>query len=483
MFEGIRVVTAEEMRRIEEMAYAQGHLETEFMDKAGVAIANAAQHSIAERHLEKQVTLLVGKGNNGGDALTAGIQLLARGFSVHAYHPFPLDHCSPLCQQRAKQFEQAGGKTTQEMSGILLDGLVGTGFRGKVDGILEKSILKANQSGQPILAIDIPSGVHGTTGEVGLTAIRADMTIALGLPKLGLFIDQGWDYMGKLVVADFGLPSRFVEQAKTEAYLIDEKKLFLPAIKASRHKYETGYLLAIAGSFSMPGAAALACMGALRAGAGIVRLFHAPDMETLSLPWEVMREAFDLKRILKESERAACVVMGPGLGRSRSVKRLLSRLLPQLSLPVVLDADALFFLPMCTLPKKCILTPHRQEMHHLLKESPTIQNCQAYVDQNGATVVLKGGPSMVFHPKTRPLIVTHGSPGMAKAGTGDVLTGVIGALLAQKCDLRTAAALGAVLHGLAGEIMAAEKTAYGGVASDLLHTLPRALYPFQKIKT
>jgi hydroxyethylthiazole kinase-like uncharacterized protein yjeF len=477
MLEGKKIVTAEEMKRIEGMAYAQGHLEGTFMDNAGMAIAHIVENFIMTLKLDKEVTLLAGKGNNGGDAFTAGALLLSRGFSVQAYHPFPLENCTPLCQQKAKQFEQAGGKKATEMRGVLLDGLVGTGFQGKVEGVLANTISQANQSHLPILSIDIPSGVNGNTGEVGSAAIQALATIYLGLPKIGFFIGQGWDFVGELIGADFGLPSRFTDQAKAEAYLVDEGKLFLPPIRRSRHKYETGYVLGIAGSMTMSGAAALACMGAFRAGAGIVRLFHSSDMETSSLPWEIIREERDILRILEECSRAAALFVGPGLGRTREEEKFLQKLLPKLSLPMVLDADALFFLPEMEMPKKCILTPHRREMERLLGNSAvTLKSCQDYVDEKNATLILKGGPSMVFHPKSKPLIATHGDPGMAKAGTGDVLTGVIAALLSQKCDLRTAAALGVTLHGLAGEAAALEKTPYGVIASDLIEKLPEALH-------
>ncbi len=475
----IKVVSAQEMVRIEKLAYAKGASEELFMDSAGLAIAKLCP-------LAENYTLLVGKGNNGGDAYVAGAHLLKKGVSVRAIHIFPLDSCSPLCRKKYEEFKEAGGAVTfadtpEKISfgstGWILDGLTGTGFQGNAEKILAAAIDKANHSKLPILAIDIPSGLNGTTGEVGTIAIKATKTAYLGLPKIGFFIGQGWDYVGELIGADFGLTAPFIEEAEPEALLVEGEDLSLPSIKRSRHKYEAGYVLGIGGSPSMPGAAALSSLAALRAGAGIVRLFHSPGMEKCSLPPEVIHEELHIDRILEESKRASALFVGPGLGRTADVKKFLSKLLPLLTLPTVLDADALFFLadsPGCTLPRDSILTPHRREMERLLDKTPTLPACQAYVDAHNITVILKGGPTFIFAPRSKPYLIIRGDPGMAKAGTGDVLTGILAALLAQKMDPLHAALLGVFLHDLAGEIASREKTPYGLIASDLIEYLPKA---------
>jgi NAD(P)H-hydrate epimerase len=482
ILEGQKIATANEMARVEKLAYSQGHSDAQFMDNAADAIAEILEAYIEKYGLEKHVLLLTGKGNNAGDAFTAGLRLLENKFSVAAFPLYPREACSPLCQQRYEQFEKAGGKIhpvgtfTFGSKGVILDGIVGTGFQGKAEGILKSAIIQANQSKLPILAIDIPSGVNGNTGEVGSVAINAAQTIYLGLPKIGFFIGNGWDHVGELVQADFGLPAKFTDQAQAEAYLLNEQNLFLPPIKRSRHKYEAGYVLGVAGSKAMGGAALLSSLAALRSGAGIVRLFHAPDMHESAFPLELIKEVCDQDRILEECKRAASLFIGPGLGRTKEVKKILKQLMPQLNLPAVCDADALFFLDECDLPKNCILTPHRREMERLLSGQPvSLSQCQAYAEQKNATIVLKGGPSFVFHPRTRPLVVARGDPGMATAGTGDVLTGVIAAMAAQKCDLRTAAALGTYLHGVAGEMAALDKTSYSMIASDVIDSLPHAI--------
>lgn len=482
--DGLIVVTADEMKRLEKLAIDAGSDEQSFMENAGAGIAKAI-----EEFYPSEVTLLIGKGNKGGDAFTAGALLLKKGFPVKAYHLFPLEECSPLCQKMGKSFIDAGGKIlpyTKDVvfeKELIIDGLLGTGFHGGVEGIFADAINAANRSGLPIFAIDVPSGLNGSTGEVVTVAIQAHTTISLGLPKFGFFVGKGWNHIGNLVFVDFGLPQTFHKDAHAMAHLISEEKASksLPKINRDRHKYQTGYALCVAGSPGMPGAALMACQAALKAGAGIVRLFYPKGMqdELVAAPYELIREGWDLVddgRIAEESKRAKALMIGPGMGRSEVAEKAIGKLLSTTHLPCVIDADALFFLSkMKKLPEKTIITPHHQEMERILGSSPTFEKCQAFVDEKRVTLLLKGGPTVIFHPKTIPLIIHHGDPGMAKAGAGDVLTGIIGAFVAQGLEMRDSAALGALLHAIAGEIASETETPYCVVATDLITFLPEAI--------
>lgn len=484
----MKVITADEMKRIETLAYSEGCSDADFMENAGQSIADATLDFIEEHVLEKKVTLLVGKGNNGGDALVAGRLLLSKGYSVTAYHPFPLEECTPLCRAQVSKYKESGGKFTSsdKWQGVLLDGLVGTGFKGKAEGLLLDTIQKANDSGLPILAIDIPSGLNGTTGEVGSLAIEADVTFFLGLPKLGFFWGDGWNHVGELVACSFGMPEKYFEKANPEAYLADDIDLLLPEIKRNRHKYEAGYVLAIAGSLGMTGAALLASTAVLRTGAGIVRLFFPKAIfnELAASPFEIIKEAWDYKpkRVLEEAKRAKAALIGPGLGRTKEVKSMLKKLLAKLPIPAVLDADALFFLsqnPSWKIPKQSLLTPHHQEMQRLLGHTPlSLQAVQHYVEKKQVTLVLKGAPTFIFDSYSKPLIITRGDPGMATAGSGDVLTGILASLISQGVSIYEATVLGVTLHGAAGEMAALKKTTYCMVASDIIHNLP---YAFREV--
>lgn len=487
---GLKIVTAREMGRIEALACAEGASEILFMENAAESIATAVEEHIDQHDFSRCVTLLVGKGNNGGDALAAGEILLKKGFRVVAHLIYPLEGCSVLCKAMRDRFCAAGGEVRfegdYESEGIILDGLVGTGFRGNAEGVLAEAIERANASGLPIIAIDIPSGVDGSSGAVGSVAIRADLTVFLELPKSGFFWDQGWNHVGQLYHGRFGLEERYVAQAEAVATLCsDEEDIagLLPKIVRTRHKYQAGYAIAVAGSREMPGAALLSSSAALRSGCGIVRLFHPAGIEELlsSAPWELIREGWDcqnLGRILEESKRAKAVILGPGIGRSPTAGKMVQHLLSSIDLPTVIDADALYFLaenPKWDVPKNSILTPHRGEMSLLLRGAPTtLESCQVFAEERQATLVLKGAPTYIFQPGAIPLCITRGDPGMATAGSGDVLTGMIGAMLAQGLPSFEAAALAVYLHGAAGEIAAIENTSYCMTASTILEAIPEA---------
>lgn len=496
LLKGLPVVTSKEMVRLEQIAFASGKEDSVFMENAGKAVAEAIESFIEAKHLPKIIFVIVGKGNKGGDAFVAATKLLKKGYQISCLALYPLENCTVLQQKQANRFLRAGGKIQFWKSkkshplpeaGVILDGLVGTGFKGKAEGILAEAIQFANLSHLPILAIDIPSGLDGSTGEVGSIAIKAVQTYFLGLPKWGFFSQAGWDHVGELIGLDFGLEPAEINQAKAIAYLFSEKhaKQLLPPIKRTRHKYERGYVLSIAGSPGMSGAAIMAGLATLRSGAGIVRWFYPQELHTelTMAPLELLKEAWDLendKRILEEAKRAKTLIIGPGIGRTQQVKKMLFRLIKQIKLPCVLDADALFFLSEeknWVLPSSCVLTPHHQEMKRLLNNhEPTLEACQQFVEDHEVTLVLKGAPTFIFHPGISPLIMTHGTPAMATAGTGDVLTGIIAALLAQGASSLIAATLGVYIHGLAGEAAANANTTYSVIASDLIDFIPEAYH-------
>jgi len=501
MSEGLPVVTAQEMARIESLAYAEGASEQRFMENAGLSIAEITEDFVEAQQLPRKASLIVGKGNNGGDAFASGLALLDKGFSVSAWHIYPPDICSPLCQQMLTRFQDKGGIVHAihderafvfHPEGVILDGLVGTGFKGKAEGILAKAIEHTNRSHLPILALDIPSGVNGTTGAVESVAINATQTIYLELPKLGFFLKEGWNHVGQLSRGIFGLDKKYHKHAKPSAYLFDTNTLgqLLPPIKRTRHKYEAGYVLGFAGSKAMPGAAMLSSFSTLLSGAGIVRLFHTKKMDAAlsAAPFELIKEEWDgksLQRFKKESERAHALFLGPGMGRTKTVEQAIKTLLANSSLPTVIDADALYFIaqnPQWILPEQSILTPHHGEMHTLLSTFDTKASdpIQAYVNHKKITLVLKGAPTFIYHDKEIPIIIARGDPGMATAGSGDVLTGMIAAMLAQGLKPRTAACVAVSLHAIAGEIAAEYFTSYSVTASKIMECISEAFSTYTK---
>lgn len=498
----LKVVTAKSMANIEQLAYAGGCSEVAFMDQAGQGIADYIIKYIGQHDLPKAILLLCGKGNNAGDAYVAGTRLLRlHSCKVVAIQAFPLEECSPLCQDNLKAFQTAGGiifplefdySEQFATSGLIIDGLFGTGFKGTVKEPLARLIQKANASKKTILAVDIPSGVNGDTGIVEGDAIFATETLFLGLPKTGFFLRDGWNHVGVLRYIDFGLPPSLSAQVEEDFQLLDIKDIapLIPCHKRNAHKYERGYVVGLAGSPGMPGAAILSGLSALVSGAGIVRLLHPKGMEAeFSLsPYELIHEgvSFDqAETIITHMDRASGVFIGPGLGRSPEAASLLRKLLSRITKPCVIDADALNLIARDKLsfPTKSILTPHKREMDRLLSlfESPPLdleylRCCKFYAEKYDVTVVLKGGPTFVIPASGSSLVCPVGDPGMATAGSGDVLTGAIASMLAQGLSGAEAAKFAVFLHGLAGESAARHKASRTLIASDLISHFSDAYY-------
>jgi hydroxyethylthiazole kinase-like uncharacterized protein yjeF len=494
----MKIVKTKEMARIEKLAYDQGASEEAFMEQAGLGVAERVQKNVTFLQLKPKIALLCGAGNNAGDAYVAGRILREKDFQVRALALAPFEKSSPLNQLQSKRFSDRGGLIEYIYSPddisfhdaeFLIDGILGTGFHGEVEGLFKVAIEKANASGLAILAIDIPSGLNGTTGEVGGTAIIAGETLFLGLPKEGCFTKEAWKYVGNIHVHNFGLETRFIEQAEAEYELIDPEliRLFLPKIERVRHKYQTGYVVGLGGCKGMPGAPIMASFAVLRSGGGIVRLLHPEGMEAelAAAPSEVIRQSYkegDGKTILETMKRASAVFVGPGISTSSAALKILRDILPCIEKPCIIDADALTLIAEhnIDLPHQTLMTPHQGEMKRLLKIKDDIsfkeliEKSDSYAAQKKVTLVLKGPPTFIFHPGSRPYVLSRGDPGMATAGSGDVLTGIIAAFLAQTQDLLQAAILGVHFHAVAGEFAAEKWTSYGMVATDITEALPKA---------
>jgi hydroxyethylthiazole kinase-like uncharacterized protein yjeF len=489
----MKIVSSTQMANLEEKAYHNGASKEDFMEKAGQGIAEAVD-CFANRHsISKNIFLLCGKGNNGGDAYVAGTYLLNKNYNVTAFQIIPIEQASLLSKKNHNRFLASGGQfyeinQSNEMvlpqEGIILDALFGTGFKGFIKEPFASVIHRANNSGLPILSVDIPSGLCGESGIVEGEAIKAKETFFLGLPKLGFFLQDGWNHVGKLRFVDFGLPKQLIEELETDMTMInfDCMKSLLPQITNNRHKYQAGLVVGLAGSPGMSGAAILSSMAALRGGAGIVRLLYPIGMEAeLSFsPHELIKLSYlsdEHEKILETLNGARATFIGPGIGRNSATRSLLQTILPKLEKPCVIDADALTIIAeeKINLPKGAVITPHLGEVIRLLKISvprPStkefLEICQEYVERKNITLVLKGGPTFIFHPDKSVVVNPYGDPGMATAGSGDVLTGLIAALLAQGLTQYNAAKLGVFLHGISGEYAAEKKTSYCMIASDII---------------
>ncbi|MBU4560961.1 NAD(P)H-hydrate dehydratase [bacterium] len=524
----MRVVTAEEMREIDRKTIASGIPSIELMENAGRAVAKAIKSHY--RPLRgKEISIFCGKGNNGGDGLVIA-RLLAKEkakikiFLLTRKKELKKDPKTNLRKALKQKIEVIETDTSQKLkkfrqeikkSDLIVDAILGTGIKGAPKGLEAKAIKFINSLKKPMVSVDIPSGVEGSTGRVSGEAIRADLTITFGLPKIGLVVYPGAEYVGKLEVAHIGFPKRFLSDKEIKVYLVTKEDIssYLKPRRPDTHKGTYGHLFVIAGSVGMTGAATLTsqaaslCFGALRSGVGLVTLGIPESLNeimevkltegmTLPLP-ETKKKTLSLKakeEILKFSKKADALALGPGLSANKETKQLIRNLIKKISLPMVIDADALNALvghlsilqSRIQHPGSRIITPHPGEMARLIgKKAKEVQENRIKVAGDFAKkykviVVLKGARTVISDPKGNICINPTGNPGMASAGVGDVLTGMIGSFLAQRREPLEAAKMGVYLHGLAGDLAAQEKGEEPLIASDVLEKLPQS---FKQVKS
>ena len=490
----MKVVTSKQMAEIELSAYKDGFKEDDFMESAGKGIAESLDNYIRSHCLERQITFVCGTGNNGGDAYTAAYHLLKHGYEIVVYQFGTFEKCNRLCQIHCNQLRDRGllinffdsaNKLDLSRGKIIVDALFGTGLNRPLEEPYISIIKKINKSNYPIISIDIPSGLDGNSGLCLGEAIRANHTLFLGLPKIGFFVCDGWNHVGKLEYVDFGLPLSAIKsfEAATTMFQIKDLNKTFPHMLANRHKYQAGCVYALAGSSGMAGAANLSTAACLKGGAGIVKLLYPKGMEAelSGSLYELVKIPYknsDYQFIIEHLDKANSIYIGPGLGITSETKELVRKVLSDIKVPIVVDADALNIIAEenLTFPKNCIITPHLGELLRLLKintkqivDNEFIVICQEFVEKHKIVLILKGGPSFIFSPGEPAVIVPYGDPGMATAGSGDVLTGLTAALLAQGLSLRNAAMAAVFLHAYSGECAAKVKTSYCMIAGDIIN--------------
>ncbi len=465
----------------------------------------------------KSVLIVAGEGNNGGDGL-----VLARCLLQEGAFPSVFFVAEPPTKKEAKInyeiFDKMGGRIVQGEKGweelpallqkneLIVDAVFGTGLSRPIGERVAGVIQKINQSGKKVVALDIPSGISADTGKVLGEAVRANVTITYGLPKIGHFLFPGASCRGELFVEEIGIPSSLIQQAGIKTDLLEAsliKEILPKKRKKESHKGTFGHLLVLAGSRGKRGAGALCCKAALRSGAGLVTWglpegLNSPDPfipEVMTLPLPETREgAIGLKAeeaILSSIVNKDGIAIGPGLGTDPETRALLKKILPQLTIPIVLDADGINLITeekelLKKLKGPVLLTPHPGEFGRFLGiDSEAVQNERLPLITQAAKAyrsyfLLKGAYSLIAAPDESVWINPTGNPGMATAGTGDVLTGMIAALAVQGIPLLKAAQAGVYLHGLAGDMAVEEKGEIGMIATDLIEKIPDAIKQIRK---
>lgn len=446
------VLTPEQMGAVDAAAPEPTEV---LIGRAGAAVARQAVVMLGGAY-GRRVVVVAGKGNNGNDGREAARRLRRRGV-------------------RVLEVDAVGVAERLPASDLVIDAAYGTGFRGEY--------APPDAAGAPVLAVDIPSGVDGLTGAVAGGAVRADRTVTFAALKPGLLFHPGRALAGLVVTADIGLDVRVADALAVGLVDGDDVARWLPARPPDSHKWRAA-LVVVAGSPGMTGAAHLAARAAQRAGAGMVRvaspgLEHDPALPTEAVGIAVPSAGWDA-RVLDELDRAGALVVGPGLGRGAATGAAVHQVVATAPVPLVIDGDGLAALEgraadvVGTRAAPTILTPHDGEFARLAGHAPgadRIAAARGLARDTGAVVLLKGPTTVCAHPEGRVHLSTSGDARLATAGTGDVLSGIIGALLAQGVGPIEAASAGAWLHGRAAE----HGPARGLVASDVAAALPAAL--------
>ena len=516
----MKIVTAEQMTRIDRECAENGLPTSVLMENAGKAVAVEVARILGD-YYSKKIIVLAGPGNNGGDGLVAARYLWDSGLEVRLYlfgkKRIDDPNLEMIHDRNISCTEVSADNCLDELyidlqdANAVLDALFGTGNNRPLEGVFRKALDQASKAAAKnpylhIFAVDIPSGMNADTGTVDDACLYTDDTITLGYPKVGMYNQPGSERAGRITVVDIGIPLQMAEDINLELNTSEKVKSLLPRRPINANKGTFGKVLVLAGSVNYIGAAYLACMGAMRAGAGLVTLTTPSSVqpilaskliETTYLPLpEVngrINSTTSVTLLKDELPKYDAILAGCGLGQSEQVADLIKRLfidndteLP----PVVFDADALNILAnepdwWRHFKGNAILTPHPGEMSRLTgMEIDNIQQDRLKVAEEAAekwnqTVVLKGAYSVIASQRKTSLINPHANPGLASAGTGDVLAGVISGFLAQNMGSAGAASCGVYVHGEAGECVRQKFGDTGMIASDLLLELPGVI---KKIK-
>lgn len=509
------IVTSEEMRQMDRLAIESfGIPGVVLMENAGRATVQVLFKEVPDLQ-NKKVGIMAGKGNNGGDGFVIARYLAANGVPVSVYILTKKEKVKGDAAGNLQLIEKMnipikevtdGAAFASYMSDLAhydlwVDAILGTGLQSDVRGFFKDVIDFLNHTGNPVFAVDIPSGLNSDTGEVCGTCIKAAATVTFGLPKIGQVIYPGIEFVGSLAVVDIGIPEMVIGQVtpKHKILLAEDIASSVKERLPEMHKGGAGHLLVVGGSPGKTGAAAMASLAAMRTGAGLVTLGVAQSLnhimeiqltEVMTAPLPETEE----KTLGMSAHKALCALLegkralaiGPGLGTDSEAKALVRRLLADNILPAVVDADGLAALEghLDLLQKAkapLILTPHPGEMGRLLGitaaevQKSRIPVARDFASKHQVYVVLKGARTIIAEPGGGITVNPTGNPGMASGGMGDVLTGMIAGFLVQGYSPLDATRLSVYLHGAAADFLAKDKGPIGYLAGDIIDIIPEQM--------
>lgn len=502
----MKILSANQIREVDKYTIEHEPISSsDLMERASVTCSRW----IMEHYPKSQaVKIFIGPGNNGGDGLCIAYHLLMAGYRVQVFIPFPRERFSPdalVKYQRLFEYKDSAVFLVQEPyvpaiqeTDLVIDALFGTGLTRALSGFVALIINHINKSGAPIIAIDVPSGLFCDSNEGNNrdTIIKATHTLTFGMPKMAYLFPENYVYTGEMHILEIGLhPEGIAMQESKNFYQTIHN--FPPILKKRGkfdHKGIFGHALLLAGSYGKMGAAVLGAQSCLRTGVGLLTI-HTPRygyqiMQT-AIP-EAMVSLDQENEIISEipaNGKFDAIGVGPGIGTSYQTTDMLRELLSKSTVPIVMDADALNILAqnqwlLCMIPQNTILTPHPREFDRMAGESTNghsrFLNQLDFSRKYNVIVVLKGAYTSITTPKGYCWFNSSGNPGMATAGSGDTLTGIILSLLAQGYEPLHAARFGVFLHGLAGDIALSRNSMESILASDIIKHIGHA---FNKIRT
>ena len=483
------------------------------MERAGEAVTQSIMERFAGNG-KKGVLIVAGKGNNGGDGLVVARLLKKKRIPCEVALLARQDELSPDAAHNLRAYLKLKGRVSEiftqrlellgeriSKNGLIVDAILGTGIKSEVRGLFAEAINVINAAGAPVVAVDIPSGLDADRGVPLGVAIQAEMTVALAFAKLGEVIYPGVKYAGELVVADIGIDERAVAEVAPNTELLERETIrrLVPRREPDTHKGSYGHVLIVAGARGKTGAAILSSRAAMRSGAGLATLAAPRSLNDIfaSALVEVMTELLrdnaaeeieplsddEWRRLL---ERKDAVLFGPGIGVSPATQDVLRWLLRNLDMPWVIDADGLNNLALeidrlrrAKIPP--VLTPHPGEMARLTGKSTAevnadrVEIARSFAVEHRCYLILKGARTVIATPDGTVFINPTGNPGMASGGMGDVLAGVLAALLGQGLGPEDAMKLGVYLHGFVGDTVAGSRGQIGLIASDIIEGLPSGM--------
>ncbi len=508
----MKLVNADQMRAIDDRAINVEKIPSlELMENAGRGIFEYIKENIIPQFDRPNIAVICGRGNNGGDGFVVGRHLIDDGWEVDFYLVGDDEKLSDDCRVNYNHIRDAGHGIVHIIDephlpdlseyNIIVDAIFGTGFSGAPRGISEPVIERINDANRFVVAVDAPSGLDVSTGAAEGAVVMADITTTLALPKPGQFVSPGRELCGNVVVIPIGIPAEVVDHFDLKSNLIMSELVssLLPIPKSDGHKGNFGKVFVLAGSPGLTGAATMSGLAAARSGAGLVTvgvpasLNHILEVKltevmTVPLPEDkrksvlAVRGIGQIRQLIAERDAAA---IGPGIGRHHETIELIQRLIPSIDVPAVIDADGLFALskdnsPLLADHAPLVLTPHPGEFARLTGETPDANQINnydlavKYARAFNSVIVLKGSPTIVASPDGEVFLNPTGNWGMATGGSGDVLTGIILALLGQGLDPMEAAVCGVYVHGLAGDLATEEIHPRSMIAGDLIEYLSDA---------